>query len=123
VVGTLAVLALLPGMSLIRTIPLAVGTIVVAALPVAMTIIGGQTVGATPDVLRNGLASASGARLTDLVIVLGVMVTHRLSVVHLADLIVVLDHGRVLEVGNHQQPLAAFGLDAGLFELQARSNQ
>jgi ATP-binding cassette, subfamily B, bacterial len=74
-IGTLAMIAMLPRVSRVRTILLAIGTIVVAALPVGVTVVGGETVGAIPDVLRDGIASASGARLTNLVIVLGILVT------------------------------------------------
>ena len=49
------------------------------------------------------------------------LVTHRFSTVRVADLIVVLDHGRVAEIGNHQQLVAAGGLYAELYELQART--
>jgi ABC-type multidrug transport system fused ATPase/permease subunit len=50
-----------------------------------------------------------------------VLVTHRFSTVRVADLIVVLDRGRVAELGSHQQLLAAGGLYAELYELQART--
>ena len=56
------------------------------------------------------------------------LVSHRLLMVRMADLtvrmadlIVVLDHGRVVEVGGHAELLARRGLYAVLFELQARS--
>jgi ATP-binding cassette subfamily B protein len=39
----------------------------------------------------------------------------------MADLIVVLDGGRVVETGSHEQLVAAQGLYAELFELQARA--
>ncbi len=50
-----------------------------------------------------------------------VLVSHRFSTVQMADLIVVLDHGRIVEQGNHAALLARGGLYAELFELQARS--
>jgi ATP-binding cassette subfamily B protein len=46
-------------------------------------------------------------------------VSHRFSTVRTADLIVVVDGGRVVEVGNHATLLAADGLYAELFNLQA----
>jgi ABC-type multidrug transport system fused ATPase/permease subunit len=39
----------------------------------------------------------------------------------MADLIVVLDGGRVREQGSHQELMAAGGLYAELYELQARA--
>jgi ATP-binding cassette subfamily B protein len=48
------------------------------------------------------------------------LVSHRFSTVRAADLIVVLEGGRVLETGSHDQLMAAGGTYAELFELQAR---
>jgi ATP-binding cassette subfamily B protein len=50
-----------------------------------------------------------------------VLVSHRFSTVRMADLIVVIDDGRVIEVGSHQELLAADGRYAELFEVQARA--
>ncbi|HZC25603.1 MAG TPA: ABC transporter ATP-binding protein [Actinopolymorphaceae bacterium] len=51
-----------------------------------------------------------------------VLVSHRFSTVRMADLIVVLDHGRVVETGSHADLVRRpGGLYAELFELQARS--
>jgi ATP-binding cassette subfamily B protein len=47
-------------------------------------------------------------------------VTHRFSTVAAADLVVVLDQGRVIEVGPHAELLANEGRYAELYELQAR---
>jgi ABC-type multidrug transport system fused ATPase/permease subunit len=59
-------------------------------------------------------ASASAGWVT-------LLVTHRFSTVRVADLIVVLDGGRIVEIGDHQQLVAAGGLYAELYELQART--
>jgi ATP-binding cassette subfamily B protein len=49
-----------------------------------------------------------------------VLVTHRFSTVRMADLIVVLEGGRVAEQGSHQELLQRGGLYAELYELQSR---
>jgi ABC-type multidrug transport system fused ATPase/permease subunit len=49
------------------------------------------------------------------------LVSHRFSTVRMADVIVVLDGGRVRETGSHEELVAAGGLYAELYELQARA--
>ncbi len=61
--------------------------------------------GAAHDANRNG-------RIT-------VLVSHRFSTVRMADLIVVLDGARVVEVGRHEDLIAKGGQYAQLFEIQA----
>ncbi len=48
------------------------------------------------------------------------LVTHRFSTVAAADLVVVLDNGRVAEVGTHAELINSGGHYAELYELQAR---
>ncbi|MCC2334907.1 ABC transporter ATP-binding protein [Cellulomonas wangsupingiae] len=48
-------------------------------------------------------------------------VTHRMSTVRLADLVVVLDHGRVVEQGTHDGLVAAGGRYADLWAMQSRA--
>jgi ATP-binding cassette subfamily B protein len=49
------------------------------------------------------------------------LISHRFSTVRAADLIVVLDRGRVAEQGTHAELVARAGLYAELYELQARA--
>lgn len=48
-----------------------------------------------------------------------ILVSHRFSTVRMADLIVVLENGRVTGAGSHEELLAAGGLYAELYALQA----
>jgi ATP-binding cassette subfamily B protein len=48
-----------------------------------------------------------------------ILVSHRFSTVRMADVIVVVDGGRVLEVGSHDELMAQQGLYAELFSLQS----
>ena len=47
-----------------------------------------------------------------------IVIAHRLSTIQRADKIIVLDHGRIVEQGDHQELLAINGRYKGLFELQ-----
>jgi ATP-binding cassette, subfamily B, bacterial len=59
------------------------------------------------------LARGSGA--------ITLLVSHRFSTVRMADLIVVLDQGRIAAVGDHAALIRSGGLYAELYELQARA--
>lgn len=50
-----------------------------------------------------------------------VLVTHRLANVKHADQILVLEHGRLIEHGRHEQLMARCGIYHELFTLQARA--
>jgi len=50
-----------------------------------------------------------------------VLVSHRFSTVRMADLIVVMHAGRIVEVGSHQRLLDRGGRYSELFEMQARA--
>lgn len=57
------------------------------------------------------LAAAAKARTT--------LIAHRLATVRFADRIIVLDRGRIAEMGTHQQLLANPGAYARLYDLQS----
>jgi len=50
-----------------------------------------------------------------------ILISHRFSTVRHADLIVVLDQGRVIEQGSHDELMLRAGRYARLFDLQARA--
>ena len=60
----------------------------------------------------NGGEMAPNGRIT-------VLVSHRFSTVRMADLIVVLDGAKVVEVGSHEELIAQNGQYADLYEIQA----
>ena len=52
---------------------------------------------------------------------MALLISHRFSTVRMADRIVVLSGGRLIEEGNHQELMAKNGLYASMFEMQAAS--
>src|SRR6266496_2050161 len=50
---------------------------------------------------------------------IGIVISHRFSTVRIADRIAIIDDGRVIELGTHEELLAAGNRYAELFELQA----
>jgi ATP-binding cassette subfamily B protein len=64
------------------------------------------------------LAARASARQTGAITVL---VSHRFSTVRMADLILVLEQGRITESGSHEQLMRTGGLYSKLFEMQARA--
>ena len=48
-----------------------------------------------------------------------VVIAHRLSTIHNADLIVVVDHGRIAEQGTHNELMERNGIYAKLIEMQS----
>jgi ATP-binding cassette, subfamily B, bacterial len=54
---------------------------------------------------------------------MAVLISHRFSTVRMADRIVVIEHGRLIEEGSHAQLIEQQGRYAELFQLQARGYQ
>ena len=50
---------------------------------------------------------------------IAILISHRFSTVRMADHIIVLERGRIIERGTHDELLAAGGPYAQLFSLQA----
>jgi ATP-binding cassette subfamily B protein len=61
--------------------------------------------------IQTAMASIQGTRTT-------IIIAHRLSTVRSADQIIVLDKGRIMEIGNHQELLAQAGIYHRLHSLQ-----
>ena len=51
------------------------------------------------------------------------IIAHRLSTIQDADVIIVMDHGRVVEQGNHKELLAKKGRYYNLYQTQFAGNQ
>ena len=51
------------------------------------------------------------------------VVAHRLSTIRHADLVIVLDHGRIIERGRHEQLLEASGVYAGMYRRFVRAGE
>ncbi|MFB6366676.1 hypothetical protein ACFCP7_21915 [Paenibacillus elgii] len=52
---------------------------------------------------------------------IGIFISHRFSSARMADKIILMDNGRVAEIGNHEELMAQNGLYAKMFRLQAVS--
>jgi ATP-binding cassette subfamily B protein len=52
---------------------------------------------------------------------MALLISHRFSTVRMADRIVVLEGGRLIEEGSHEQLMKDGGVYAGMFEMQAAS--
>lgn len=48
-----------------------------------------------------------------------IVIAHRLSTVHNADKIIVIDHGRIAEQGTHEELMARGGIYSKLIEMQS----
>jgi ATP-binding cassette subfamily B protein len=70
----------------------------------------------TEDILQRSLQAVLKDRTS-------FVIAHRLSTIRSADTIVVVDHGEILEQGNHQQLLAAQGAYFSLYQKQFQTEQ
>ena len=70
----------------------------------------------TEELIRRAMESVMRGRTT-------FVIAHRLSTVHRADLIVVLEDGRIAESGTHRELLALNGLYRDIYELQLRPQE
>lgn len=66
----------------------------------------------TESLIQQGLANMRQGRTT-------IAIAHRLSTIRDADLILVLDKGKIVEQGNHEQLLEVDGLYSAMYQLQS----
>ncbi len=69
---------------------------------------------------RYAIAARAAA---DAVGAITVLVSHRFSTVRMADVIIVIAGGRIVERGTHDELLVADGIYAELYRMQARAYQ
>ncbi len=70
----------------------------------------------TEELIRQAMISVMQGRTT-------FVIAHRLSTVHRADLILVMQEGEIVEQGTHQELLAEGGLYRDIYELQLRPQE
>jgi len=70
----------------------------------------------TEDQIRQAMESVMEGRTT-------FVIAHRLSTVHRADAIVVLEEGRIVDRGSHAELLASAGLYRQIYDLQLRPQE
>jgi ABC-type multidrug transport system fused ATPase/permease subunit len=70
----------------------------------------------TEELIRQAMVSVMQGRTT-------FVIAHRLSTVHRADVILVMQEGEIVEQGTHQELLAEGGLYRDIYELQLRPQE
>jgi len=70
----------------------------------------------TELVIQNALKNLLANRLV-------IIIAHRLSTIRLCDKIIVIDHGRIVERGTHQELMAAGGIYSAFYRMQFREEK
>jgi ABC-type multidrug transport system fused ATPase/permease subunit len=115
--GTLAVLALLPRVSLVQTLALAVNTMATATLPIALTVLTGRLIGLIPETARTGLASPDGRQMILLLVIAGGLIVLVRALGPLQDLLAGA-FGRQVDRYLQERLMASVGSPRGIGHLE-----
>ncbi len=115
--GILALLKLLPQVSVARSTVFAAGVVVSSVLPVAVAVLTGQLVGSIPGSVRGGLDSASGRTTTGLLVALAVLILVQRAVSPVLGY-VTATLGRGVDRLLQERVIAAVGRPSGIGHLE-----